>query len=83
LKLVFKFKLITPSSSYLAYIESYERFMKSIKDNKQHIRFSKLYVEGKNTFTIIKNDIEDINQDDFNELERLINKNNFILVFFC
>jgi DNA helicase-2/ATP-dependent DNA helicase PcrA len=82
LKLAFEFKLVTPSSSYLAYIESYERFMEEIKDNEQHIRFGKLYVEGKNTFTRIKHDIEDINQDDFNELERDYKQERFYSRFF-
>lgn len=70
LKLAFDLNLITPSNSYLSSMESYQRFMEEIKGNEAHSKFSKIYKEGKNTFTRIKGDIEDIDQDDFNELER-------------
>jgi DNA helicase-2/ATP-dependent DNA helicase PcrA len=82
LKLAFELKMITPSNSYLLYIESYQRFMDEIEGNEAHKVFSKLYREGKNTFTRIKGDIEDIDQDDFNELERDYKQEQFYKRFF-
>lgn len=82
LKLAFELKMITPSNSYLLYMESYQRFMDGIEGNEAHEVFSKFYREGKNTFTRIKGDIESIDQDDFNELERDYKQEQFYMRLF-
>ena len=77
LKEAFDFELLKKSERHSEYLEQKDRFFDELSKKADFEHFKELYLDGKNTFNRIKGDLPDLEQDDFNELERDIKKDIF------
>lgn len=77
LEKAFELKILKKSEPYLGYIEKRNKCLSELSGDKEFNEFKDLYLGGKNTLTRIKNDITDIDEYDFKELERNVKKEIF------
>lgn len=82
LESAFKFKIIKQSDSYLFYIDRIKRFLKELDTNVDYIEFRKNYKNDGHTFTKMKNLDMTIEEEAFNELEKVFKKERFYNEFF-
>ncbi|WP_407267690.1 UvrD-helicase domain-containing protein [Tenacibaculum maritimum] len=78
LELAFEHKLIKKTDSYLAYLNRKDTFIKELGDDEFYTVFKKQYEEGKNTFNRMNADIPDLENEKFNDYEKLYKKKGFI-----
>lgn len=77
LKIAIENKLIKKSDSFNSYLERKDTFLLELKENQFYQLFRLNYDNGQNTFTRMAKEIEDINEEVFNEHERLYKKERF------
>lgn len=77
LEKAFELKILKKSEPYLGYIEKRKKCLSELSEDTEFIKFKALYLGGKNTLTRIKNDITDIDEYDFKELEGNVKKEIF------
>ncbi|CAA0170167.1 DNA and RNA helicase family protein [Tenacibaculum maritimum] len=82
LELAFEHKLIKKTDSYLAYLNRKDTFIKELGDDEFYTVFKKQYEEGKNTFNRMNADIPDLENEKFNDYEKLYKKERFYLELF-
>ncbi|WP_159286504.1 UvrD-helicase domain-containing protein [Tenacibaculum maritimum] len=82
LELAFEYKLIKKSDAYLAYISRKDEFIKELRDEEFYAIFKKHYEEGKNTFNRMNVDVPDLENEKFNDYEKLYKKERFYLELF-
>lgn len=73
----FNFDLLNKSERHSEYLEQRDRLFNGLRTNANFENFKTLYLDGKNTFNRIKDDLPDLDQDDFNELQRDIKRETF------
>jgi len=69
--------LLKKSDAYSAYLERRDRFLTEVNTQPGFEQFKALYLTGKNTFTKMKNDVEDLTEEDFKELKSCVNREAF------
>lgn len=77
LELAFKNKILKKSDPYNSFISRKDTFLSDVKNDTYYIKFKEHYLNGKNTFTRIKDDIDDLTEEVFKENERLFKKERF------
>jgi DNA helicase-2/ATP-dependent DNA helicase PcrA len=82
LNLAFDNKLIKQSDSYKAYIDRKDVFLTDIKADKFYKNFKSQYESGQNTFARMQKEIEELNEEEFKENQRLYKKEKFYNDFF-
>ena len=73
----FKFNLLKKSEQHSGYLDRRNSFLTDLSANVDYENFKKLYFNGKNTLHKIKGDLSDLDQYDFEELERDVKKEIF------
>ncbi len=73
----FELGILKKSEQYLSYLERKEQFISELSNDTNFQSFKKLYHVGKNTLTRIKDDIANIDQYTFDELENNVKKERF------
>jgi DNA helicase-2/ATP-dependent DNA helicase PcrA len=77
LKDAFNFGLLNKAERHSEYLEQRDRFFDELRTNANFKNFKTLYLDGKNTFNRIKNDLPGLEQEDFNEFQRDIKRETF------
>lgn len=77
LEIAFKNKLIKKSDSYSSYIDRKEIFMSDIKKDEYYSTYKIDYENGLNTFAKMAKNVVGLNEEVFNENERLHKKEKF------
>ncbi len=70
-------KLLKVSEKYLGYLERRSSFLDGVAIDLDYIKFKELYKNGKNTLPRIRNDLPNLDQYDFDELEKKVKKEIF------
>ncbi|MES2676886.1 MAG: ATP-dependent helicase [Pseudomonadota bacterium] len=78
----FELGLLKKSEQYSSYIEQKDRFFDGLSKDDNFKGFKKLYLEGKNTLNRISNDLPELDQYDFNELQKSVKKEIFYNALF-
>ena len=73
----FENRLLKQSDSYCSYIDRKDAFLCDIKKDNFYITFKSKYESEKNTFTRMKSEIEDLNEEVFKKYQRFYKKEKF------
>lgn len=82
LELAYEHKLVKKTDSYLAYISRKDAFIEELSDDEFYTIFKEHYEDGKNTFNRMNTDIPDLENEKFNDYEKLYKKERFYLELF-
>lgn len=82
LELAFEHKLLKKSDSYLAYINRKDSFIEELSKDEFYVVFKKQYEEGMNTFSRMSPIISDLENEKFNDYEKLYKKERFYIELF-
>jgi len=77
LEKAFALKLLKKSEQYLGYLERRKTFLEEISNDVEFKIFRTLYLAGKNTFTRIKDKLPKLDEYEFDELKRKVQKEVF------
>lgn len=77
LEIAIENKLIKKSDSFNSYLDRKDAFLVELQENQFYQSFKSNYNNGQNTFTRMAKEIEDLNEEVFNEHERLYKKERF------
>lgn len=77
LKLAFENKVLKKSDAYNSFISRKDGFLSEIKKDSSYTSFKTYFVEGKNTFTKMKAEIDDLVEEVFKENEKIYKKERF------
>lgn len=73
----FTMELLKKSDSHSEYLERKDKLLDELQADTDFGKFKKLFLNGKNTLPRIKDDLPDLEQDDFNELKRDVKREIF------
>lgn len=82
LEKAFDLKLLKKSEQYLGYLERRKTFLEEISNDTEFKTFRALYLAGKNTLTRIKDKLPELDEYEFNELKKKVQKEVFYNDFF-
>ena len=82
LELAFEHKLLKKSDSYLAYLNRKDSFIKELYKDEFYAVFKKKYAEGMNTFSRMSGVILGLENEKFNDYEKLYKKERFYIELF-
>lgn len=82
LDMAFDKKILLKSNSYTSYVNRKDVFLKDINDDKFFATFKSHYTNGLNTFTRMKKEVDDLNDELFKEYQSLYKKERFYIDLF-
>ncbi len=77
LEKAFDLKLLKKSEQYLGYLERRKTYLKEISNDTEFNTFRTLYLAGKNTLPRIRDDLPELDEYEFDELKKKVQKEVF------